>query len=547
MKHILLLITALTLLYPVQAQVTIGSSIEPAHGSLLDLKETDDGSSTKGLGLPRVNLSKKDQLFPMFGKSGNVIGGYDTQKSNIDNEHLGLVIYNLHTDLEEGLCPGVYVWEGTNWIRIPQPCTPARQLENSANSYMVLPGGSVEIPCGKPYLVAEKFADLHKPNLTDKVTLELLWQDSQGLIDRLELVDGDHGPYSKFRVTTKSTGAKGNALVAVRMGANGNASDPIVWSWHIWVTDYNPNNNANGATYAHNNGEKDYTFMDRNLGAVSISTSDANTIGLLYQWGRKDPFTGADRFGQIDLAGRVIYDITGTKLTESHELVAGETGTGIKYVLASKAGAGASNNLAYSIKSPTTFLYGKFEDSSKPMDWYGTNEDNPTTNDQLWGMSGAKSDFDPCPAGWRVPAYSATKSPWAKFEGVEDDWGWGGPAASPYVKQDASGNGANFIENLPQITKLGFYPYGNYRRPRVIKGTGPVGSSTEYYVGSFSDSNWVNWESRESMLWTANGSSNANAKAFRLLLESDFGDTVLGSKSDNFSKAIGAAVRCVKE
>lgn len=50
-----------------RAQVTVGIGEEPEKGTLLQLKEkeniTDDTkNSYRGLGLPRVTLSKKDQL-----------------------------------------------------------------------------------------------------------------------------------------------------------------------------------------------------------------------------------------------------------------------------------------------------------------------------------------------------------------------------------------------------------------------------------------------------------------------------------------------------
>jgi hypothetical protein len=42
----------------IQAQVTIGSDTEPNKDALLDLKQNNTGSSSKGLLLPRVSLSQ---------------------------------------------------------------------------------------------------------------------------------------------------------------------------------------------------------------------------------------------------------------------------------------------------------------------------------------------------------------------------------------------------------------------------------------------------------------------------------------------------------
>lgn len=49
--------------------------------------------------------------------------------------------------------------------------------------------------------------------------------------------------------------------------------------------------------------------MDRNLGAVSATPGDAGAIGLLYQWGRKDPFVTTSEIGKNTEAE--MYDQSG--------------------------------------------------------------------------------------------------------------------------------------------------------------------------------------------------------------------------------------------
>ena len=72
---------------------------------------------------------------------------------------------------------------------------------------------------------------------------------------------------------------EGNAVIAAK-DADGN----ILWSWHIWLTDQ-----PQAQVYNNDAG----TMMDRNLGATSATPSDVGALGLLYQWGRKDPFLGS--------------------------------------------------------------------------------------------------------------------------------------------------------------------------------------------------------------------------------------------------------------
>jgi hypothetical protein len=92
------------------SQVTIGSGIEPVGGALLDLKEQtkDDGSenSTKGMMLPRMELSDLNKLYPMF------TSGYAVAE---DAKHTGLTVYNLK-QCDGTFAKGVYTWTGSEWI-----------------------------------------------------------------------------------------------------------------------------------------------------------------------------------------------------------------------------------------------------------------------------------------------------------------------------------------------------------------------------------------------------------------------------------------------
>ncbi|GHT14862.1 hypothetical protein FACS189426_21810 [Bacteroidia bacterium] len=111
-----------------QAQVTIGSGIEPRKAALLDLKTrqagavtavTDNDNVTSGSGgggllLPRVQLKTISSLEPFI---------LDTDLEFINNtdnlkEHLaGLMVYNI-TDHgpSSTLYPAVYTWNGAIWV-----------------------------------------------------------------------------------------------------------------------------------------------------------------------------------------------------------------------------------------------------------------------------------------------------------------------------------------------------------------------------------------------------------------------------------------------
>jgi len=107
------------------AQVTIGSAEVPKAGALLQLKEltgiTDDGANAhRGLALPRVTLSDRNNLFPMFLNDPNdpesgPNAAYAANKEMLDRTHVGLIVFNIVEDKYEDLCPGLNIWNGEEW------------------------------------------------------------------------------------------------------------------------------------------------------------------------------------------------------------------------------------------------------------------------------------------------------------------------------------------------------------------------------------------------------------------------------------------------
>lgn len=99
------------------AQVTIGSDKQPESGSLLELKEyeatTDNDTSKKGFIYPRVRLTDKSELFPMYDELDT---DYITNKNSIKTKHTGLTVYNVK---ESGVfTTGLHVWNGTEWRKV---------------------------------------------------------------------------------------------------------------------------------------------------------------------------------------------------------------------------------------------------------------------------------------------------------------------------------------------------------------------------------------------------------------------------------------------
>lgn len=224
---------------------------------------------------------------------------------------------------------------------------------------------------------------------------ELLWQDTPDLI---KFVDGSGNEADKFSAVGKvplslnvANGSSGNGVVVVKNGLG-----TVLWSWHIWVTDYDPEYREapqegkfiypveGGAVHRYVDGKgKSYWnnanwyagkyIMDRNLGAVTdvyplSPTGQFLGTGALkghlsYQWGRKDPFW--------------------TDIKPNKEMLA----TGVA--------------IATAIANPSVF-YAKSGDGSN--NWAADGPETSTWNDKKVPTSKAgKSVFDPCPKGWAVP------------------------------------------------------------------------------------------------------------------------------------------------
>ena len=272
----------------------------------------------------------------------------------------------------------------------------------TANSYIVSSAGSY------------KFSTVKGNGTTSVGTVskaEVLWEsfgtdvtpNVGDLVKNVKYADGT------ISFDTPSTFKEGNAVIAAK-----DASGNILWSWHIWLTDQ-----PLGQEYYNNAG----TMMDRNLGATSATPGDVGALGLLYQWGRKDPFLGSSSI--------------------SSDIEAKSTGTWPSAV----ASSSATGTVDYAILNPTTFVTGS---SSSEYDWHYASRDNT-----LWTTSDkTKSIYDPCPSGWRVPD-GGNNGIWSKALGSLSSF------EDPLL-YDSTNEGMNFSGKFGSASTI-WYPASGYR------------------------------------------------------------------------------------
>lgn len=211
----------------------------------------------------------------------------------------------------------------------------------TANSYMISSAGIYSFNCNVQGNSNTLISGAH--------SAEVIWETKNttesvnkgDIIYNVEFVNNE--------IRFEATGTYGNALIAIR-----DASGDILWNWHIWVSDYDPDLSYN--TYI-----SGAVMMDRNLGALDAGRT-ASAYGFLYQWGRKDP---------------LISDHITTFPNNLRLYVNPET------------------PYEYSIKNPTHSIGNIYNDSSS------------------WGQT--KTKYDPCPLGWKVPV-GGPEGVWAGIE-----------------------------------------------------------------------------------------------------------------------------------
>ena len=236
--------------------------------------------------------------------------------------------------------------------------------KGTANCYIVTEAGEYKFPLVKGN-TEESVGTVAKAAL-----LWETWNNQEAVAVNSVIASVD---YSDDFITfsTPSTLKPGNALIAAL-----DANDVVLWSWHIWIP-ASPITDAVAENYSVK------PAMSRNLGAlvdtpaVLDPAATVESFGLLYQWGRKDPFPG---LGVVNGAGAIT--VAGTEMT-------------------SQVGP---MTVEEAIKNPTVYVT-KNENSK---DWL------PEITEEvgkLWGET-EKSVYDPCPVGYMLPERNKSLGFW---------------------------------------------------------------------------------------------------------------------------------------
>ena len=247
-----------------------------------------------------------------------------------------------------------------------------------------------------PFLGAH--GPITKPQIDNINNACLIWQDTKDLISNISYTaDG----YVHFSVD-KATIHNGNAIIAVR-----DASNTILWSWHIWVTeeDLTPVEITNKQGV-------NYNILPVNLGwcgmnakiypqrevKIRIKQQSGNkTVDLAlnqrghfegdrkngnnpyFQWGRKDPMLPSNGLGNTDKE----CFTTDTQYAFQH--------TGLN-----------TSDIKEYIRNPHKFnIYDHMDEKYLNL-WNVDNQRTDANDDKV-----IKSVYDPSPVGYSLPAANA--------------------------------------------------------------------------------------------------------------------------------------------
>ena len=346
------------------------------------------------------------------------------------------------------------------------PTVYGNSIKNGQNNEKAYKSSKTGSNILKTFLGAK--GEITKPEIDDINDACLIWQDTENLVSDIKFADN----YVSFAVK-KETIHNGNAIIAVR-----NASNEILWSWHIWVTeeDLTPVEVTNKQGVNYNIlpvnlgwcrlGNEWYASREvkarlKQAGGKSVELSFNQKQEMLatdygikngnnpyFQWGRKDPMLPSN----------------GTADNTDKDCFPGED----QYQFAYKGhGEGLNtDDIKEYIRNPHKYNI-KHEMDNRYYNLWSTDNDKTDANDDVV----LKTVYDPSPVGYTVPTPNAftgftttgQNSENASEFNVEGDFakGWlfytKPNKAGTTMFFPASGYRLNSSGSLSYVTTSGFY------------------------------------------------------------------------------------------
>ena len=390
---------------------------------------------------------------------------------------------------------------------------PASQGNNNlvptANCFMVAPGGAF---CFDPFVFQQNGNSIDNTILQGWASgeggiayVKVLWQTKEdgdtgepvlGIVnsdtDHSNIVEIKKNDGSSVSASNTLTG-KENGLIYCRIASNTtggsgviaayNSSDKILWSWHIWVTDYKPDATGSASVYEPANKRKQLyvsssnrntsPMMDRNLGAfIGLDRAPKDRLemtkanGFHYQRGRKDPYSGTyTTSDDHDFNAVITPGIPPKNFLNRYE------GNGLSWLI-------PQNRPVYSTLRDAYAAPLSIASSSGNSQWCSGQTSG-------WNSS-LKGIHDPCPAGWRIPLQNSVYQPLIdnnSSPGSYNDVQQNGGVLLRYEKESERVTYiryAGYVTSSTSVIRVGNYGYLNVGTPEQIFELGLSGTTPSF-------------------------------------------------------------------
>ncbi|MDD2596049.1 MAG: hypothetical protein PHD11_09615, partial [Bacteroidales bacterium] len=299
----------------------------------------------------------------------------------------------------------------------------------------------------------------------------LIWQDAKDLVVVDAALSGTYPNQTLTFTVSAANIRQGNAVVAVKESRY----NRVLWSWHIWVTDFDPDSPEGDPKSFVNAAGYTYKFMPVNIGwcdgleyaarnvrvrftqnesgiqkEMNLNQLVAHKPGNspYFQWGRKDPFV-AGLEGNVN---KTWYDSLGVM----------KVNTPPPYTTAWTGGI-SGNVIKNGILHPDVYCANTYMDLQYHNLWSARNDISiPIPNDNAV----IKSVYDPSPVGYHLPASNA-------FTGFTTT-GTSGTASTINGTWDAVSNSWNLAKSGSDTVNFPCVSYRN-RSNSVMLNSGSTG------------------------------------------------------------------------